>query len=169
MKDFDSIYIQYKDMVFRYINSRIRNTELAEEITTDVFLKVYEWLKVFDPEKGRFSTWLLTITRNTMILAIRVEKSKAKNFATVDDIKIYNDNIAIVDNTLDREEMREIFKKALKALKPIDQEIVDMYFVESLTYKDISELLNISVSAVKVHVFRVRAKLHKYLEHSLTN
>ena len=169
MKDFDSIYMQDKDKAFKFVNSRIHNVEWSEEITTDVFLKVHETLKTFDSEKGFFSTWLLTIARNTMISALRGGQSRAKYTATTSDIQEYYKNMVYEDNPLDREELREIFKKALKALKPIDQEIVVMYFVESLTYKDVSELLNISVSDVKVHVFRVRAKLHNYLKYSLAN
>ena len=65
--DLETIYTQYHGKVMGYIYARIRNHAEAEDICSDVFEKVQRKLADFDPSRASVSTWIFTITRNTMI------------------------------------------------------------------------------------------------------
>ena len=62
----EKIYRDYHSKVCGYIQSRVNSVQDAEDIAADVFLKVYEKLESFDESKASFSTWIYTITRNTL-------------------------------------------------------------------------------------------------------
>ena len=63
----EAIYRDYHGKVSGYIRSKINSPQDAEDITANVFLKVYEKLDSFDESKASLSTWIFTIARNTLI------------------------------------------------------------------------------------------------------
>ena len=62
----EALYREYHGKVFGYIRSKISSAEDAEDLTADVFLKVCEKLGTYDESKASLSTWIYTITRNTL-------------------------------------------------------------------------------------------------------
>ena len=62
----EKIYLDYKDKVFRYVLGKVRNTQDAEDVTSEIFLKVQSSLDSYDEEKATLSTWIYTITHNTV-------------------------------------------------------------------------------------------------------
>ena len=68
------IYKDYHGKVFGYIISQVSNSDLAEDLCEDVFLKVYEKLDTFDETKASISTWIYTIARNTLTDYYRTRK-----------------------------------------------------------------------------------------------
>ena len=69
----EKIYRDYHGKVCGYIRSKINSAQDAEDITSDVFVKVYEKLDTFDETKASLSTWIYTITRNTLTDYFRKE------------------------------------------------------------------------------------------------
>ena len=65
-QDCGFIYTQYRDKVFGFVRSKIVNQTEAEDIVQTVFLKVYSNLDKYDETKASLSTWIYTITRNTV-------------------------------------------------------------------------------------------------------
>ena len=63
----EQIYTDYKDKVFAYIRNHVNSPEDAEDLCADVFVKVYDKLDTFDESKARISTWIYSITSNTVI------------------------------------------------------------------------------------------------------
>ena len=78
--DRERVYLDYRDKVRRYISGKVRNIHDIEDLTSDVFVKVYEKLEKFDGEKASVSTWVYTITRNTVIEQTKLVKNCPKRW-----------------------------------------------------------------------------------------
>ena len=107
--DRERVYLDYRDKVRRYISGKVRNIHDIEDLTSDVFVKVYEKLEKFDGEKASVSTWVYTITRNTVIDFYRTNKTCEELPETL----VSDDG---VDENVIKEESLSDFATRLKAL-----------------------------------------------------
>ena len=62
----EKIYLEYREKIFRYVRGKVRNLADAEDVTSEIFLKVQTSLGSYDEEKATLSTWIYTITHNTV-------------------------------------------------------------------------------------------------------
>ena len=153
----------YHARVFKFVLTRMNNDYYdAQEITSDVFIKVSEFLEVFDPERAKFSTWLFTITRNKIIDKQRSDSVKRKNddayFANVScDDYIQNDRI-------EKKELGLKIERSFSILNINERAVADLYLNQDKQYKEIAEMLNINIGGVKVILHRARAKMQEYLK-----
>ena len=159
-----SLVDKHKNMVFTIALKIVRNREDAEEIAQDVFVKAYQSLASFKKE-SKFSTWLYRIVYNAAI-----SKTRKKNIETTninyDIVENYseddiNDNL----NRLDNNEQKTIINTVLKKLNPEDHLLVTLYYFEEKSIDEISEIVNISQSNVKVKLFRIRKKLYGEIQY----
>ncbi len=63
----ENLYEEYYRKVFGYIQSRVRTRQDAEDLCADVFVNLYEKFDTYDQSKSRLSTWIFSVTRNTVI------------------------------------------------------------------------------------------------------
>ena len=63
----EEIYTQYRDKVFGYVRNHVNSPEDAEDITSDIFVKIYSKLDTYDESKASLSTWIYSMTSNTVI------------------------------------------------------------------------------------------------------
>ena len=158
-----SLVDMHKDMVFTIALKIVRNREDAEEIAQDVFVKAYQSLATFKKE-SKFSTWLYRIVYNTAI-----SKTRKKNIETTninyDIVENYSeDDINENLNRLDNNEQKKIINTVLKKLNTEDHLLVTLYYFEEKSTEEISEIVNISQSNVKVKLFRMRKKLYSEIQ-----
>lgn len=139
----EQIYNLYYQKVKSYIRGKVSNAQDVEDLASDVFLKVYEKLDRFDDSKASLSTWIYTITRNTVIDHYRTQKK----FTTLDESYPAEDN---VDGALLREEMLESLATQLEKLDKRAQKIVILRYFHGKTLKDIAQQMELSYSYVKV-------------------
>ena len=143
MIDKEQIYEEFHLKVLNYINSQINNYYLAEDLCSDVFLKVYEKIDTFDENKAKLSTWIFTITRNKLIDYYRKRKIEVE----------INENIAynpIEDDDLLTDENLEKLACALEKLDSRDRQIIIKHYYSHISLKDIASELGISYVYVKV-------------------
>lgn len=138
----EQVYNEYYLKVRNYILSKINNFYEAQDICSNVFVKVYENLDKFDESKASMSTWIFTITRNTLTDYYR------KN-------KIYeelNENIAIEDEgeSICNEENLNIMANALENIDERERDIILMHYYSNMTLKEIAEKMSISYAYVKI-------------------
>lgn len=149
---------KYKDMAFTIIVKIVGNTSDAEELTQDVFLKVYHSLSGFQ-RKSLFSTWIYRIAYNTAISKTRKKKrvlqSLDEEVATnYSEDAIFEDVYALTD-----EQQKILVNRAMEKLPEQDYIMITLYYRESCSITDISNTLNLSESNVKVRLHRIRKKL----------
>ena len=86
--DAEKLYTDYYRKVRSFIASKVNSYQDAEDLTSDVFVKVYKKLDTFDPKKANVSTWIYTIARNTVIDFYRTSNQTLE----------YDDSILIEDD-----------------------------------------------------------------------
>ena len=149
-----SIYTDYHGKVLGYIFHKINDMTNAEDLCSDVFVKVYEKLDTFDESKSSLSTWIYTITRNTLTDYFRTRKVNGEIPETLSDTSSPEDEICSA-------EMLEILAKALEKLDDRARDIIVMRYYSGKTLTEISERMNISYSYVKVLHNKALAELKK--------
>ena len=75
MTEKEALYLEYRDKVSGYVFSRLNNPKDAEDLVSEVFLKVYEKYRSFDAERASVSTWIYAITKNTVTDYLRRQRT----------------------------------------------------------------------------------------------
>ena len=164
---FSTIIEKYQNMVFRYVYSKFFNYDEALDITQDIFIMVIEALSSFRRE-SKFSTWLYSIMVN--FCKNYQKKSRRYNVVSINLVKGEDEfDLQIPDErenpekfVVDKDSLR-IVKEEINNLPDDYREILLMRDIEGLSYNEISEILNIKLSNVKVRIHRGREFLKNRL------
>lgn len=150
----ETVYLEYRDKVTRYVSGKVRKREDVEDIVSLIFTKVCDKFSCFDRSKASVSTWIYTITRNTVTDWMRIRKP----FCELSE-NIYNaDNI---DAGILKEEALEELAKQLEKLRDREREVIVLHYYGGYTLKAISEKLGMSYISVKVMHKSVLSKLKR--------
>ena len=149
------LYVNYSEKVLRYILGKVGDMDLAEDICSDVFLKVYEKLDTYDETKAALSTWIFTITRNTLTDYYRTRRVSEE---LPEDLA----EDSSVESEICNNEMLEILASALEKLDERERDIIVMHYYAGKTLKEIAETMHISYSYVKVLHNKALDTLKKY-------
>ncbi|MBI9034478.1 MAG: RNA polymerase sigma factor [Bacteroidales bacterium] len=150
---------KHKNLAFSIALKVVHNSEDAEEITQDAFLKAYKNLINF---KGTstFKTWLYRIVYNT---AISKTRKKRQEYTALDDHLIDNyseDEIIENINEFSSDDKKYLITKILKQLPEQEYVIINLFYLEGLPIEDIVEVTGLSKSNVKVKLHRIRKKIY---------
>ena len=154
--DRERVFLDYREKVRRYISGKVQNIHDVEDLTSDVFVKVYEKLEKFDGEKASVSTWVYTITRNTVIDFYRTNKTCEELPET-----LVSDDC--VDENVIREESLSELCDALESLDERSRDLIIFHYYKGLTLKEIAEKMSISYSYAKLLHNNALAKLKDFL------
>ncbi|HEY4045778.1 MAG TPA: RNA polymerase sigma factor [Acidobacteriaceae bacterium] len=145
----------------------------AEDLTQDVFIKIYGNLRTFDLAKGSFQTWLTTLTRNLLVDHFRrtrqqrVTDSMDAGWDNADDPKFPDptaDPRSSPHDAAVRKELERMVQAALSKVSPELREAVILRDLQDMDYKEISQVLRIPEGTVKSRISRGRAELARLLE-----
>ena len=148
------IYTQYSVKVRGYIYNKVNDSFLAEDLCADVFLKVFEKIDSFDETKASVSTWIFTITRNTLIDYYRTRKVSneiPEDLASEDSI----------EEEVCNNEMLSALAAALEKLEERERDIIILHYYQGETLKVVGEKLGISYAYVKILHNKALAELKK--------
>ena len=156
---FSVLIDRYSRPLYSLIVQIVGCPEDAEELLQDVFLKAFRNLSSYKGE-CRFSTWIYRIAYNTAISATRKKKQEffyieENMINTVPDEKA-NEVIAMTDD----EEQISRLGKAVDQLNGEEKALITLFYYEEKSMEDISEILKMTVSNVKVKLFRTRKKIY---------
>jgi len=167
-KSFSVLVKKYLDPVYSFACTYVKDNDIAEDIASDVFLKVFKNLKKFKKNK-KFKTWIFEITKNTALDYIK--KRKDINFSSLkseDDEEDYFEN-SIEDESKLQDEVFDIKNDVLIVKNEINKlsikyrEIINLYYISELNFREISEFLNESIDTVKSKHRRALISLKKSL------
>jgi RNA polymerase sigma factor (sigma-70 family) len=153
---FAELYVEYLPKVYRYISYRITDTHLAEDLTSTVFEKALTKFKSYSSDKAKFSTWIFTIARNTLIDHYRVN-SKEKTVNLEDAVNQVG-SVSPEDES-DRAEEITVLQTCLAELSHSEQEIISLKFGVEMTNRQIAKTLSLSESNVGIIIYRAVRKL----------
>ncbi len=147
---FDELLKRYKSKVFSYIYASTKDTDIANDIFQDTFVKAITTIKQGGyTEKGKFGPWILRIAHNLVIDSFR--KAKSDNTVSNDDyeVDLLND-IKLCDDGLEeywqKENMINNVIDLINQLPENQQTIVKMRFFKEMSFKDIAAAENISIN-----------------------
>lgn len=158
---FGRLYSMYADTIYRFIFFRVSDQETAQDLTSDVFIKVWKTIPhyVADP-KVKFSTWLFTIAKNRVIDHYRTVK-KNVNIDDVAEIKIDHANdLNRLSASFDLDKVKEI----LLTMKPEYSLVIELKYFQELDYPEIAKILNKSEVGARVLIHRATSALKKKIE-----
>lgn len=145
-KAFERIYQLYSESTYGIIYSITKDSEISEEILQDVFLKIWNNAASYNPEKGRFFTWVLNIARNASIDRIR-----SKDFKNT-KLNLKSDNFVDIleSNSNFTGKMDAIgLQKYIDILEPMCKKLIDLLFFKGFTQKETAEELEMPLGTVK--------------------
>ena len=147
LEAFSTLYDHYFDRVYRYVMSRVREPPDAEDLTQEIFLKVFRALPSFRFHGPPFTAWLFRIARNTVVDWVRARKRirEVADLETLDDVPSRSDVEASVLAGLDVEELY----RALTEVTELQREVVRLRFIAGLTLSETAALVKRSENAVK--------------------
>ena len=151
---FSLIINKYKDMVFNIIIKIIHDHTEAEDISQEVFIKVYNHLNNYH-YKSKFATWIYSIAFNEAISYTRRSKT---TFITLPDNYDAEDE-SINEDIEYSENLLCILKEELKKLNDDDNLILTLFYQMNNSVEEISTITGLSISNVKIKLFRIRKKL----------
>lgn len=165
IKGYNQIVLKYQQQVYWVIRKMVNNHDDADDITQEVFIKVYSALKNFREESNLF-TWLYRIATNYSINHIR--KTKIKNtvsFEVVQDPIESSDKRS--DEVLDEEKRRYLLEAAIETLPAQQRTVFNMRYYDELSYEEISKIMKRSVGGVKANYFHAVKKLGEFLKNKM--
>ncbi|WP_420629521.1 RNA polymerase sigma factor [Candidatus Leptofilum sp.] len=158
-RPFQELFRRYQSVVWRVCYSYMRNREDAEDLTQDVFFKVYRSLHQFEG-RSSFKTWLYRVAINTCQNEIRRRGRRPQEAETeMETIAEIMPSSESVEKAYQVQYKREMLAEALANLDPDVSEILYMKDMEGRPYNEIANMLDIGVSAAKMRVQRARLAL----------
>lgn len=154
------------DNVYGYVFAKIKNENDAEDITIQTFTKAFSKLNLYKKDFD-FKTWLISIAHNTML-----------DFLKKNKIQMTSDESVVLDIAEEEPDPEELLinkqrfhelKSYLNQLKPNYQKVIELYYLEEKSYKEIAELMDISMSNVKILLLRARNLLFNLMSDTQKN
>jgi RNA polymerase sigma-70 factor (ECF subfamily) len=171
---FEELVDRYQNRVVGILFHMVGNSEEAEDLAQEVFLRVYRNRKNYQPS-AKFSTWLFTIVNNLALNAIRDRKRKPTggDLSTSDsgplgprplEHLLSAPSGAMPSRIFAKTEMAEMVRAAVSQLSEDQRLAVMLNKFEDLSYKEIGEIMNKSEKAIKSLLSRARMALREILE-----
>jgi RNA polymerase sigma-70 factor (ECF subfamily) len=169
---FDELFTRYGTPVNTFCYAFLRNREAAEDIAQETFIRVFRNASRYQPV-AKFTTWLYKIAANLCINELK--KGKLRSTLSLDEPAGSDpDGSRIVEriatnspsplSALERAEAQSLIEKAIDHLPPDQRTTLVMVEYHQMQYQDIAEILEVSVSAIKMRVKRARETLRETLK-----
>jgi RNA polymerase sigma-70 factor (ECF subfamily) len=159
---FVEIYKTYFLRILNYVCYRVNNRHDAEDLTSQIFIKLFSKMEYYQEDKAPLSAWIFCIARNTVTDYYRSHGRQP--CASLDDIVELADPCDGPDRLLDAEEMRRSLHGALQILGEREQKIIKLKFWRGFSNRSIAKMLGIGESNVGVILYRAVQRLRRILD-----
>jgi RNA polymerase sigma-70 factor, ECF subfamily len=157
------------NLCYRFTNS----PDDAQDLAQDVFIRVYRTLASYDVDKGAFTTWLCTLTRNLLVDHFRRSKQDRITDSIDAGLREEEDSLSLSDHIEDpspgpdarlaSKETQKMVQQALIRLSPDLREAVILRDLQDMDYKEIAQVLRVPEGTVKSRINRGRMELARLL------
>ena len=160
---FQLLISRYHPFVYKFLLKAAQNEQIAEDLTQEIFLKMVRGIDKFDLDgRAAFSTYIITVSRNTYIDFLRKEKRHIHNVPIEEGLNIQDTGVSVEDAVADRLCGQNIMAD-LNNLSEEQRTAIKLKYIEGMTLKEISEKLNIEPKTVKSRIHNGIVRLRKLL------
>lgn len=144
------LYDRYAGRVYGLVLRVLRDAQMAEEVTQDIFLKCWSRARSYLSERGAFAPWLMTIARNTALDRLRLDKRRPQLAGEKDPEDIWE---VIPDESSAAEENRwRALHFALQSLPQEQRVVIELAYYHGLSHSEIADMLGWPVGTVKTRM-----------------
>lgn len=154
-----TLYARHNVRVYRFILRIVRDTSIAEDLVSQVFLDVWRTAKQFEG-RSQVSTWLLSIARFKALTALR-----QRRFEDIDqdEVREIADDSDTPETSLERSTTSAILRACVAKLSPAHREIITLIYYHEKSVEEVGQIIGIPQSTVKTRMFYARKHLAELL------
>lgn len=165
---FTALMEKYKPIVYRDIYLKVKNSELAEDLTMEAIAKAFTQIDKYQPDYA-FSTWLKRVSSNHVIDFVRkkrVDTTSIDQFTETEDgamqWQIEGDSPS-PDIEMERKERHAVVRQYVQKLKEMYRSLIEMRYYDELSYEEIAQLQAIPIGTVKARLHRAKGMLNQMM------
>ena len=164
---FEDIFTSYEKPLYNFVLRMVRDTQTAQDLTQDIFIKIYQNLTGFRGNAS-FSTWIYKIATNAYLDYVRssgYKKNSLSEYIDEDekwDHRDYEKFLSIDEQTI-KSEMNTCIKRFLDDLPEDYRSVIVLHDLQDLKNREIADILNCSLETVKIRLHRARKKFRTVL------
>ena len=151
---FSLIVRAYETPVYNYVLRLVGDRALAEDLTQEVFLRVYQGLPKFSL-RSRFTTWMFQVTKNRVLDELRSMERRPRSFVALDDLP----PLEVVDAPFERIETIDALWRAVENLNVDLKMALLLRDIVGMSYNEIADSLEITLATVKWRIFKAREEV----------
>lgn len=155
----EALYDNYSASLYGVIFRIVNDTELAEDILQETFVKIWQSFTSYSPDKGRLFTWMVNIARN-----LSIDKVRSKDFRNQNKNQELENTVNLIDeqnNTVYKPELLGI-KDLVTTLRPEQKSILDLVYFKGYTHVEAADELGIPLGTVKTRLRMAIQELRKH-------
>jgi RNA polymerase sigma-70 factor (ECF subfamily) len=158
---FNELVKRYQEKVYWIARRFVNDHDQADDVTQEVFVKIYSALKEFRGESS-FYTWLYRITVNVALNTLR--KQRIRNFIRIDEFfETASDESEQPDKIVEQNEQQKIIEEAISKLPEKQKAVFILRYYEELSYEEISHILKTTIGGLKANYFHAIRKIGEYI------
>jgi RNA polymerase sigma-70 factor, ECF subfamily len=145
------LYDRYGRLVYALILRIVRDTGIAEDLVQETFLRVWNRVQAFDPQKGSIGPWMLAVARNRAIDYVRSAGGRERNafeFSDTDHPSLFTD----MEKDILRSDKARVVKAALEKLSANQRQVIELAYFEGLSQTEMAERMGQPLGTVKTWV-----------------
>jgi len=165
VKAFETLINTFKSRIFSYCLRMLNDYHLAEDMSQEIFIKVYKNINHYDGKKASLSTWIYTIAHNTCLNHLRDwhnQPAPTRNSEYYENCFIAKDQYSLLNEKIS-------LLRALNTLSPDERDIVIMKDYLDLKYSEIGQITSLPTGTVKSRLHGIRKKLRNILSEGEPN
>lgn len=154
---FAELVRKYQQIVFNIAYRFMRDTDLAEDMAQESFIKAFKHIKGFRGDCA-FSTWLYRVTCSVCLTELNRRKKRS-------EVELQpNTYVGSVESKVPEQEMAEKVRECVTHLSDRYSTVLTLYYLNGISYEEIAEVMGIPVGTLKTWMFRARKQLRKVVE-----
>ena len=151
---FSLILRAYETPVFNYVLRLVGDRALAEDLTQEVFLRVFQGLPGFSL-RSKFTTWLFQVTKNRVLDELRASERRPRSVCTIEDVA----PLEVLDQPFERLEAIDALWRAIEGLTVDLKMALLLRDVVGLSYNEIADSLEVTLATVKWRIYKAREEV----------
>jgi RNA polymerase sigma-70 factor (ECF subfamily) len=155
---FAQILRAYETTIFNYVYRIVGDRALAEDLTQEVFVRVFQALPRFSL-RCKFTTWLFQVTKNRVLDELRARERRPQSVIAIEDAP----RLEIVDPPVEQLETIDAVWRAVRELNPDLKMALLLRDIAGMPYNEIADSLEITLATVKWRIFKAREEVQQAL------